>query len=73
MSKHNKKEILTDKKVAEIILARYRAEEPRQYATEEERIAAEKAIDERWKEIEEYGRKLYGKDYIEKVQKTKNS
>lgn len=65
MSKHNKKEKLTDKKVAEIILARYRAEEPRQYATEEERIAAEKAIYERWKEIKEYGRKLYGKDYIE--------
>lgn len=71
MSKHNKKEKLTDKEVAEIILARYRAEEPRQYATEEERIAAEKAMDERWKEIEEYGRKLYGKDYIEKNQKDK--
>lgn len=69
MSKHNKKEKLTDKEVAEIILARYRAEEPRQYATEEERIAAEKAMDERWKEIEEYGRKLYGKDYIEKNKK----
>lgn len=71
MSKHNKKEKLTDKEVAEIILARYRAEEPRQYATEEERIAAEKAMDERWKEIEEYGRKLYGKDYIEENQKDK--
>ena len=71
MSKHNKKEKLTDKEVAEIILARYRAEEPRQYATEEERIAAEKAMDERWKEIEECGRKLYGKDYIEKNQKDK--
>lgn len=53
------KEILTDKKVEEIILARYRAEEPIRYATEEERIAAEKAMDERWKEIEEYGKKYY--------------
>lgn len=59
------KEKLTAKKVEEIVLARYRAEEPRKYATEEERIAAEKAMDERWKEIEEYGRKMYGKDYIE--------
>lgn len=42
------------------------SETPIRYATEEERIAAEKAIDERWKEIEEYGRKMYGKDYIEK-------
>ncbi|WP_099950223.1 hypothetical protein [Ezakiella peruensis] len=60
------KEKLTAKKVEEIVLARYRAEEPRKYATEEERITAEKAMDERWKEIEEYGRKMYGKDYIEK-------
>lgn len=59
------KEKLTAKKVEEIVLARYRSEEPRKYATEEERIAAEKVMDERWKEIEEYGRKMYGKDYIE--------
>ncbi len=31
------------------------------YATDEERIAAEKANAEKWKKIEEYGRKMYGK------------
>lgn len=49
--------------------ARIESERPNIYASEEERIATEKIIAERWKEIEEYGRKLYGKDYIEKNKK----
>ena len=57
---------LSSKEKYENYRARIDSETPIRYATEEERIAAEKAIDERWKEIEEYGRKMYGKDYIEK-------
>lgn len=56
---------LSSKEKYENYRARIDSETPIRYATEE-RIAAEKAIDERWKEIEEYGRKMYGKDYIEK-------
>lgn len=57
---------LSKKEIEENYRARLESERPNIYASEEERIANEKVIDERWKEIEEYGRKMYGKDYIEK-------
>ena len=44
--------------------ARIESERPNIYASEEERIETEKIIAERWKKIEEYGRKLYGKDWL---------
>lgn len=56
---------LSKKEIEENYRARLESERPNIYASEEERIATEKVIDERWKEIEEYGRKMYGKDYIE--------
>lgn len=34
------------------------------FASEEERIAAVKANEEKWKKIDEYGKKLYGKDWL---------
>ncbi len=52
---------LTYKEKYEAYRARIDSETPIRYATEEERIAAEKAMDERWKEIEEYGKKYYSK------------
>lgn len=56
---------ISRKELEENYWARIKSERPNIYASEEERIATEKIIDERWKEIEEYGRKMYGKDYIE--------
>ena len=44
--------------------ARIESERPNIYVSEEERIATEKIIAERWKEIDEYGKKLYGKDWL---------
>lgn len=57
------KKKLTRKQVAKIIQERYDSESPNIYESEEERIATEKIIAERRKEIEEYGRKLYGEEY----------
>lgn len=57
---------LSKKEIEENYRARIESERPNIYASEEERIATEKIIAERQKKIEEYGRKMYGKDYIEK-------
>lgn len=46
------KEDLTEEKVAEIIEARYKAEISKNYTEEDKKVIAE-----RWKEIEEYGKK----------------
>lgn len=59
MSKHNKKEKLTDKKVAEIIQERYDSESYHELTPEQIKRSEEIA-----KKIEEYGRKLYGKDWL---------
>lgn len=56
---------LSKKEIEENYRARIESERPNIYASEEERIATEKIIAERQKKIEEYGRKMYGKDYIE--------
>lgn len=57
---------ISKKELEENYRARIESERPNIYASEEERIATEKIIAERQKKIEEYGRKMYGKDYIEK-------
>lgn len=62
---------ISKKELEENYWARIESERPNIYASEEERIATEKAIDERWKEIEDYGRKMYGKDYIERKHSNK--
>ena len=59
MSKHNKKEKLTDKKVAEIIQERYDLESYHELTPEQIKRSEEIA-----KKVEEYGRKLYGKDWL---------
>lgn len=59
MSKHNKKEKLTDKKVAEIIQARYDSESYHELTPEQIKRSEEIA-----KKVEEHGRKLYGKDWL---------
>lgn len=56
MSKHNKKEKLTDKKVAEIIQERYDSESYHELTPEQIKRSEEIA-----KKVEEYGRKLYGR------------
>ena len=57
---------ISKKELEENYRARIESERPNIYASEEERIATEKIIAERQKKIEEYGRNMYGKDYIEK-------
>lgn len=59
MSKHNKKEKLTDKKVAEIIQERYDLESYHELTPEQIKRSEEIA-----KKVEEYGRKLYDKDWL---------
>lgn len=60
---------LSKKEIEENFRARIESERPNIYASEEEKIANEKIIAERWKEILEYGRKLYGKDNIDDKRK----
>lgn len=55
---------LSKKEIEENYRARIESERPNIYASEEERIASEKIIAERQKKINEYGRKLYGKDWL---------
>lgn len=57
---------ISKKELEDNYRARIESERPNIYASEEERVATEKIIAERQKKIEEYGRKMYGKDYIEK-------
>lgn len=52
---------LSKKEIEENYRARIESERPSVYANEEERIAAKKTNAEKWKEIEEYGRKYYSK------------
>lgn len=47
------KEKLTEKEVAEIIEARYAAESRRKLTDEDKKI-----VEERWRKVEEYGRKM---------------
>ena len=55
---------LSKKEIEENYRARIESERPNIYASEEERIASEKIIAGRQKKINEYGRKLYGKDWL---------
>lgn len=59
MSKHNKKEKLTDKEVGEIIQERYDSESYHDLTPEQIKRSEEIA-----EKVEEYGRKLYGKDWL---------
>lgn len=59
MSKHNKKEKLTDKEVGEIIQERYDSESYHELTPEQIKRSEEIA-----EKVEEYGRKLYGKDWL---------
>lgn len=60
---------LSKKEIEENFRARIESERPNIYASEEEKIATEKIIADRWKEILEYGRKLYGEDNIDDKRK----
>lgn len=55
---------ISKKELEENYRARIESERPNIYASEEERIASEKIIAERQKKINEYGRELYGKDWL---------
>lgn len=59
-----KLEKLSYKEKYENYRARIDSESAPIFASEEERIAAVKANEEKWKKIEEHGRKLYGKDWL---------
>lgn len=59
LEKHSYKEKLTDKKVAEIIQARYDSESYHELTLEQIKRSEEIA-----KKVEEHGRKLYGKDWL---------
>lgn len=60
---------LSKKEIEENFRARIESERPNIYASEEEKIATEKIIAERWKKILKYGRKLYGEDNIDDKRK----